>query len=143
MQALKELCVDVKVYFSSEINKQARKVCKYHHPRVVHLGNVWRLNTKFVRYVIVRVHLSVSSLLRVCGVLMLKILNKCILSLLVYNLFLDRQRNILHTPKYFQYIPGILAVLFLLHSNFQKNGRKNRSDTKNQLLPDRHELLLK
>jgi len=111
MQALKELCVDVKVYFSSEINKQARKVCKYHHPRVVHLGNVWRLNTKFVRYVIVRVHLSVSSLLRVCGVLMLKILNKCILSLLVYNLFLDRQRNILHTPKYFQYIPGILAVL--------------------------------
>jgi len=28
---------------------------------------------------------------------MVKILNKCILSILVYNLFLDRQRNIIHT----------------------------------------------
>ena len=30
-----------------------------------------------------------------------KILNKCILSILVYNLFLDRRRNILYTPQYF------------------------------------------
>jgi len=33
-------------------------------------------------------------------VLMVKILNKCILSILVYNLFLDKQRNILYTPQY-------------------------------------------
>ena len=38
---------------------------------------------------------------RARGVLMVKILNKCILSILVYNLFLDRQRNILYTPQYF------------------------------------------
>ena len=31
----------------------------------------------------------------------MKILNKCILSILVYNLFLDRQRNIVYTPQYF------------------------------------------
>ena len=31
---------------------------------------------------------------RARGVLMVTILNKCILSILVYNLFLDRQRNI-------------------------------------------------
>jgi len=35
------------------------------------------------------------------GVLMVKILNKCILSILVYNPFIDNQRNILYTPKYF------------------------------------------
>jgi len=39
--------------------------------------------------VIVSVYLSVSSRLRACGVLMVKILNKCILSILVYNLQLD------------------------------------------------------
>ena len=32
--------------------------------------------------------------------LMMEILNKCILSILVYNLFLDRQRNMLCTPHY-------------------------------------------
>ena len=32
---------------------------------------------------------------------MVKILNKYILSILVYNLFLDRQHNILYTPQYF------------------------------------------
>ena len=58
----------------------------------------------------VRVHLPVSSrfkrpkgvsAMRARGVLMVKILNKCILSILVYNLFLKRQRNILYTPQYF------------------------------------------
>jgi len=33
------------------------------------------------------------------GVLMVRILNKCILIILVYNLFLDRQRNSLYTPQ--------------------------------------------
>ena len=38
---------------------------------------------------------------RAHGVLMVNILNKCILSILVYNLFLDRNRNILYTSQYF------------------------------------------
>ena len=42
-----------------------------------------------------------ASAVRACGVLMVKILNKCILSILVYNLFLDRQRNIFYTTQYF------------------------------------------
>jgi len=43
------------------------------------------------------------------GVLIVKILNKCILSILVYNLFLDSQRNILYIYIIFPYI-GILAA---------------------------------
>ena len=50
----------------------------------------------------VRVHLSVSSQLRGRGVLMVKILTKCTLIILMYNLFLDRQRNIVYTPQNFQ-----------------------------------------
>ena len=42
-----------------------------------------------------------ASAARACCVLMVKILTKCILSTLVYNLFLDRQRNILYTTQYF------------------------------------------
>jgi len=42
---------------------------------------------------------------------MVKILNKCILSILVYNLFLDRKRNIFYTPQYVHtYIYIYLAV---------------------------------
>ena len=52
-------------------------------------------------HVIVRVHMSVSSRLRARCFSMVKIRNKCILSILVYNLFWDRQRNILYTPQYF------------------------------------------
>ena len=40
-----------------------------------------------------------ASVARARGVLLVKIPNKCILSILVYNLFLDRQRNILYTPQ--------------------------------------------
>ena len=36
-----------------------------------------------------------ASAARVCGDLMVKTLNKCILSILVYNLYLDRHHNIL------------------------------------------------
>ena len=46
------------------------------------------------RLVIDKVHLSVSQRFKVCGVLMAMILDTCTLSILVYNLFLDRQRNI-------------------------------------------------
>ena len=64
-----------------------------------------RLVEQVSKYVLVRVHVSVSSrlrgLTRARGVLMVKILNINILSILVYNLFLDRQRNILYTPHYF------------------------------------------
>jgi len=40
-----------------------------------------------------------ASAARVCGVLMIKILNKCILSILVYNLFLDRQHAIFYIHR--------------------------------------------
>jgi len=42
-----------------------------------------------------------ASAARARCVLMVKILNKCILSILVYNLVLDRQRNIVYTSQYF------------------------------------------
>ena len=42
-----------------------------------------------------------ASAARACDVLMVKILNKYILNISVYNLFIDRQRNILYTPQYF------------------------------------------
>jgi len=35
-----------------------------------------------------------ASSVRTRGVLMVKILDKCILSILVYNLFFDKQRNL-------------------------------------------------
>ena len=89
-------------------------------------------------YVIVRVHYCVSvftikrpegaSAARVFGVLIVKILYKCRLSILVYNLFLDRQRNILCTPQYFH-----TQVYSLSSWNRNSNliARKNRLDTKN------------
>jgi len=40
-----------------------------------------------------------ESAARARVVLMVKILNKYIVSILVYNLFLDRQRNILYKPQ--------------------------------------------
>jgi len=40
-----------------------------------------------------------ASVARARGVLLVKIPNTCILSILVYNLFLDRQRNISYTPQ--------------------------------------------
>jgi len=46
------------------------------------------------RLVIVKVHLSVSQQFKACGVLIVMILDTSTLSILVYNLFLDRQRNI-------------------------------------------------
>ena len=42
-----------------------------------------------------------ASAARAHDVLMVNTLNKCTLSILVYNLFLDRQCNILYTPQYF------------------------------------------
>jgi len=42
-----------------------------------------------------------KSAARACGALMVKILNKCIIRISVYNLFLDKQRNILYTLQYF------------------------------------------
>jgi len=48
------------------------------------------------KQVIVRVHLSVSSQLRARVVLMVNILNKCILSILVYELFLDSALFYIH-----------------------------------------------
>jgi len=41
------------------------------------------------------------SAARARGTIMVKILNKCILSISMYNLFLDRERNILYTSQYF------------------------------------------
>jgi len=41
-----------------------------------------------IECILVRVHLTVSSRIRACGVLKVKILNECILSVFVYNFFL-------------------------------------------------------
>ena len=65
------------------------------------------INLGLFVYVIVRVHLSVSSRLRVCGVLMVNILNKCILSILVYSLFYRQ------TVQSFIYT-NILAVFMII-----------------------------
>jgi len=72
------------------------------------------------RYVIVRVHLSVSSPLRARGILRVKILNKCILSILVYNLCLDKPRNILYTKQYF-HTPLYWLTSWNRNSTFQNN----------------------
>jgi len=42
-----------------------------------------------------------TSAVRACGISMVKVLNKSILSILMYNLVLDRQRKVLYTPQYF------------------------------------------
>ena len=70
------------------------------------MGNQVRGRIRRHLHAIVGVHLSVYLRLRTRGVFMV---NKCILSILVYNLFLDRQRNIVYTPPIFPYT-GILAV---------------------------------
>jgi len=44
---------------------------------------------------------SVSSRLRACGILMVKILNKCILSILVYDLLYRQTAQYFHTPQCF------------------------------------------
>ena len=58
---------------------------------------------------------------RARGVLMMKILNKCILSILVYNLVLDRQRHILYTPQYFLTPVYLLAVFIKQNFKLSKN----------------------
>ena len=57
-----------------------------------------------------------ASATRARGVLMVKILNECILSL-VYNLSLDRQRNILYTPQYFHTPVYCLHEIEILQKN--------------------------
>ena len=71
------------------------------------------------------------SAARARGVLMMKTLNKCILSILVYSLFLGRQRNILYAPQ------SCHTPVYWLSSWNRKSqkygyliGRKNRLDTK-------------
>ena len=74
-----------------------------------------------------RVHLSVSSRLGACGVFMVKILNKCILSILVYNLFYRQTAQYFHTLVYW-------LSSWNKNSNFQRkllsDWLKNRLDTK-------------
>jgi len=57
------------------------------------------------------------------GVFIVKILNKCILSILVYILFLDRQRNILYTPQYV-YTPGNQMLRFVGDQRFIKRVKR-------------------
>jgi len=53
---------------------------------------------------------------------MVKILNKCIQSILGYNLFLDRQRNILYAPQYFytRYIGCFHKIEIQIFKNWAK-----------------------
>ena len=68
-----------------------------------------------------------TSAERARGISMVNILNKCILSILVYNLFLDRQRNILYTPQYFNRYIGCLHKIEKKEE--KRDGPKNRLDT--------------
>jgi len=74
-----------------------------------------------------------ASAARARGVLIVNILNKCILSILVYNLFLDRQCNILYTSHYF-HTPVYWLSSWNRNSNFQTirltDWAKKGSDTK-------------
>jgi len=87
-------------------------------------------------YAIVRVHLSLSSRLRGASearardILIVKILYKCIQSILVYNLFLDRQGNILHTQHYF-HTPVNIGCLHEIEIQIfnQSDWAKSRLDT--------------
>ena len=74
---------------------------------------------------------KVTSTTRARGILMVKTLNKCILSSLVYNLILDIQRNILYTPymSIHRYI-GCLHEIEIQVCKSTTEWSKNRSDTK-------------
>ena len=61
-----------------------------------------------------------ASAVRACGILLVKILNKCILSILIHSLFLDRQRNV-HTLQYFH------TLLAWLSSRIEIQTFKNYS----------------
>jgi len=61
-----------------------------------------------------------ASAARAFVVLMLKILNKCILRILVYNLFSDRQCTVLYTSQYF-HTPVYWLYLWNRYSHFQNN----------------------
>ena len=78
------------------------------------------LNICLVIYVIFRIKVSVSGLQgHERSGLVVKILNKCILSILVYILFLDRQRNSVYTPQCF-HTPVYLLSSCNRNSYFQK-----------------------
>ena len=82
------------------------------------------LNICLVIYVIVRIKVSVSGLQgHERSGLVVKILNKCILSILVYILFLDRQRNILYTPQYV-YTPVNQMLRFVGDQRFIKRVKR-------------------
>ena len=78
-------------------------------------------------YVIYRVHVSASSRWRVRGVLMVKTLNKCSLSIVVYILFLDTQRIIyIHRNiSIHRYIGCLGEIEIQIHL-----GETNRLDTR-------------
>jgi len=82
------------LYNSFFANKMVSKLCiVYRHFKQLHTCLLVNLRYIHVYYQLSNslVHLSVCLGLRACGVLMVKILNECTLSMLVYNLFLDRQ----------------------------------------------------
>ena len=79
---------------------------------VVGEGIVSHLSTHYIIVIVSVFKIKRSkgaSATRARGVLMVKILNKCILSIVAYNLILDRHCNLLYTPRYF-HTPVYLAV---------------------------------
>ena len=60
---------------------------------------------------------------------MVKILDKCILSILVYNLFLDIQRNIVYTPQY-SHTPVYIGCLHEIEIKISVGRKKERLNTK-------------
>ena len=73
---------------------------------------------------------SFFSIVKTRCVLILKILNTCTLSILVYNLFFHIQRNI----SIHQYFSGPREIEIQIFKKYRDPiGWKNRSDTKNHL----------
>ena len=82
----------------------------------------------FVSVFTIQTHKGASAA-NVRGVLMVKILNKCILSILVYNLFYRQTAQYFHTPVY--WLSSCLQCLHEIHISKKYGfliGRKNRLD---------------
>ena len=89
---------------------------------------LWVIAKKHVHVIVIVTFVSVFTIkrpkgagaARVRGVLMVKILNKCILSISVNNLFLNRQRNISYLTQYF-HTPVNWLSLWNIKFNFSKD----------------------
>ena len=106
LQALTLICLLLlqlkkRITFKLVSQSERQLVSSTHHDIIVnYLSFTCNSQSTFVSVFTIKMPKGVSAT-RASGVLMVNILNKCILSILVYNLFLDRQCTILYIPQYF------------------------------------------